>query len=147
MFVCAVVPQPGRSHAAALGTPRPVTIPPERLDHDAEGRMVVGWAAAREFYYADCPEDVARAAWRRLVPFALTVWAQSCPLADWPDVASTVLYGAADRSLDGAYVRRSAQQLGVEAVALPTGHSPMLVAPDRLAAELDAAISGRSRSR
>jgi pimeloyl-ACP methyl ester carboxylesterase len=142
VFVCAVVPLPGRRHIECLGDPpSAITLPPNRLDFDAHGRMIVPWATAREFYYHDCDEIVARVAWMRLCPFAQTIWGDVSPIDVWPDTPSSYVMGKFDRSLSPDYSRRiSHDVLDVEPLELKSGHSPMLSCPGDLAAALDSLV-------
>jgi pimeloyl-ACP methyl ester carboxylesterase len=139
VFVCAVVPLPGRRHVECLGERRDaITLPRHRIDFDGQGRMIVPWETARDYYYHDCEEHVARAAWSRLCPFAQNVWKEISPIDAWPETPSSYLMGNLDRSLSTEYSRRvSSEMLGESALELSCGHSPMLSCPDELAAALD----------
>src|SRR2546430_11588251 len=57
-----------------------------------------------------------------------------CPLAAWPDVASTAIYGRDDLAIAGGWVERTARErLHGKAYELPGGHSPFLARPHDLA--------------
>jgi ubiquinone/menaquinone biosynthesis C-methylase UbiE len=59
-------------------------------------------------------------------------------LESWPDVPSSYIVCADDRTATPAWARRAARErLGVETVEIPGGHCPMLSRPTRLAALLD----------
>jgi pimeloyl-ACP methyl ester carboxylesterase len=139
VFLCAVVPLPGRRHGDCLGEPpTAITLPSDRLEFDSRGSMVVPWPTAREFYYHDCDSATARAAWGRLRPCAQQVWRDRSPLESWPATPSAYVMGKYDRALSPDYSRRAAQELlDVEPIELNSGHSPMLSHPEELALTLD----------
>ena len=53
---------------------------------------------ARAGFYHDCSEEVARHAWERLRPTALTVFTEQCPIDRWPDVPSTYILLTEDQA-------------------------------------------------
>ncbi|MGH9039063.1 MAG: alpha/beta fold hydrolase, partial [Acidimicrobiia bacterium] len=72
------------------------------------------------------------------------VWTTSrepCPLERWPDVPGSYILCTDDRPIPPAWSRRIArEQLGVEAIELPGGHSPMLSRPRHLAEVLSGLV-------
>jgi hypothetical protein len=98
VFLCANVPVPGISYSDYLVEhPDAVIIPP--LTFDELGRLTVPWEAARELFYGDCDEALAREAYEHLVPSAaLIANSETCPLEAWPDVAPSYIpvYGGSD---------------------------------------------------
>jgi pimeloyl-ACP methyl ester carboxylesterase len=144
VFLCAVVPLPARPHRDCLGDPpTAITLRRDRLEFDAAGSMIVPWPTAREFYYQDCDEAVARAAWDRMRPSAQSIWKEVSPIDTWPFTQSAYILGKFDRSLSPDYSRRASRDLlGVDAIELDSGHVPMLSCPDELAAALDTVVSG-----
>jgi pimeloyl-ACP methyl ester carboxylesterase len=59
---------------------------------------------------------------------------ETFPLAALPDVPSSYIVCADDRTISPAWSRRTARErLGVEAVELPGGHCPYLSRPAHLA--------------
>jgi pimeloyl-ACP methyl ester carboxylesterase len=153
VFVGAMVPVPGRSYTEVLadepdallidGVDDAVAGDASALqeladdpDPDAEGG--VSWAFAREHFYADLDEVVARRAWKRLRPQGFTMFVEACPLERWPDIASTYVVMTGDRSVNPAWSRRIARgRLGAMLVELPGGHSPFYGRPDELVDVLD----------
>lgn len=138
VFLCANLPVPGVSYETYLANnPDAMTIPP--LSFDDRGRVRFAWEVAREFFYTDCDESVARAAYDKLVPSAaLLANREPCPLKAWPEVPATYILCQEDRIIGPAWSRRaSVAQLGVEAIELPGGHSPFLSRPGPLATLLD----------
>jgi hypothetical protein len=74
-------------------------------------------------------------------------FAEPCPFARWPAVATTVLAGRDDRFFPFAFQRRVARErLGIEAQPVPGGHLNALSRPDAVAGALLAA-AGRVRTR
>jgi pimeloyl-ACP methyl ester carboxylesterase len=140
VFLAAMVPVPGRSDVEYLATePGAVTFAAEPRPGDELREGSVSWLAAREGFYQDCPEPVARRAWERLRPQALTVFEERCPIDAWPDVPSTYVLMTEDRAVSPDWSRRVAKErLGADLVELPGGHSPFYSRPEELAGVLAA---------
>lgn len=149
VFLGAMVPMPGTTFAEYLATQDAIAFSMDAeegrpLDLDqvpettAPGGAVIPWAAARGGFYQDLPEDLARRAWERLRPQAMTVFSEPCPIDAWPDVPSTYILMTEDRAVNPAWSRRVAtERLGAEVVELPGGHSPFYGRPAELAEVLD----------
>jgi pimeloyl-ACP methyl ester carboxylesterase len=140
VYLCAGVPIPGLSAAEQLVL-EPDTRAPGwdvGLESDGQGRIRwTGEADARRMLYEDCEQHVARAAFERLRPQALTPYAQPCPLDTLPPTPSTYIVCRDDRYLNPDHGRRVARErLKAELVELPGSHSPMLSRPNELAAVL-----------
>jgi hypothetical protein len=134
VFLCANVPVPGRSYEEYLAEhPDAVIIPP--LKFDEQGRLKVSWDVARELFYGDCDEALAREAYEHLVPSAaLVANRERCPLDAWPEVPSSYILCKEDRIIGPSWSRRaSIERLGGPAIELPGSHSPFLAQPERLA--------------
>jgi pimeloyl-ACP methyl ester carboxylesterase len=140
VFLGAVVPTPGMSFLDYLATPegsQAVTMPmgpdqePDELDRGA-----CSYATARQYYYPDVSEDLARWAWERLRSNALTVFVEPCPLESWPDVPTTSLVLTGDAAVSPDWQRLVARRRGFDVVELPGGHSPFLSRPTELAEAL-----------
>lgn len=100
----------------------------------AEGDAVLAWDFVRSAFYQDLPEDIARAAWQRLRPQGMAVFAEPCPIDAWPRVPSTYILMTEDQSVNPAWSRRIARgRLGAELIELPGGHSPFYGHPHELA--------------
>jgi pimeloyl-ACP methyl ester carboxylesterase len=137
VFLCALVPEPGRSLQETVraepGWSTREWGSARQIVHD-DGS--VSWApeAAMAAFYHDCPDDLARWAAGRLRRQVWTTIREPCPLERWPDVPSTYILCTGDRPIAPEWSRQMARQrLGVEAVELPGGHSPMLSRPRHLA--------------
>ena len=146
IFLCANVPVPGVSYEDYLVRyPDAVIMPP--MTFDEQGRLTVPWAAAREIFYGDCEELLAREAWEHLVPSAaLIANKEQCPLQVWPDVPTRYILCADDRVIGPDWSRRvSVERLGGPAIELPGSHSPFLSRPELLANVLDDLAKGGKR--
>ena len=137
VFVCAVLPEPGRSFAEQIERD-PAMLSAGRTrgtEVDEHGRRRwVDLDAAREVMYADCADDAVRSAFEQLRPQAAAPYLEPCPLTAFPDVARTYVLGAEDRLVNPDWSRGAAvERLGVEPVELPGSHSPFLARPGALA--------------
>ncbi|MGH8973442.1 MAG: alpha/beta hydrolase [Acidimicrobiia bacterium] len=144
VFLCALVPEPGRSlddtvrtyHSAV--TEEWVNMP--RIAH-ADGSASWEPEVAVAAMYHDCPPDVARWAASRLRRQVWTTSREPCPLERWPDVPSSYILCTEDKAFVPDWSRRVARErLGVEAIELPGGHSPMLSRPAQLAEVLSGLV-------
>jgi pimeloyl-ACP methyl ester carboxylesterase len=145
VFLCANVPMPGMTYVDYLAEhPDAIIFPNERLEYDDEGRRLVPWPLARELFYSDCDQALAREAHARLVPIATTGFTERCPIDVWPDVPSTYILCVDDRVVGPRWGREvSRARLGGPAIELPGGHSPFLSRPEQLAETLDRVAASR----
>lgn len=140
IYLCGMIPAPGLSLADQFqNQPELASADWNSGLHapDAEGRMA--WAdfeLARRLFYADCPDDVAAAAFRRLRLQSFLPFTAPFPRPELPSVASTYVVCAEDRMLNPDWSRRAAADIGAEIVELPGGHSPLLSRPAGVAAIL-----------
>ena len=133
VFLAAMVPAPGRVYAEYLAeNPDAIT-----LDFNVEGTpgpIGMSWEAARNGFYHDCDEQLARRAFERLRPTALTVFSERCPLATWPDTASTYILMRDDRAVGPAWSRRVAlDRIDADLIEMDGSHSPFFTRPVELA--------------
>jgi len=99
---------------------------------DSDGRSVWTPDAALAVMYPRLPPDIGRTLAQRLRPGAETVG--EFPLAEHPDVPTTLIYATDDEFFTADWERFVAHDvLGVEPIAIPTGHFPMVEDPDLLA--------------
>lgn len=138
VYLCANVPVPGRAYSDYMAeNPDATIVPWERLERDESGRNVVPWDLAREVFYPDCDEPLAREAFAHLVPVATTAFTEPCPLEKWPVVRSTYILCTEDKVNGPEWAREvSVARLGGPALELPGSHSPFLSRPEHLAAVL-----------
>lgn len=79
VLLSATVSQPGQCYAEYLRTDEgrnavlmPITV--AQPGEDTRGECT--WPVARDYFYSDCDEGIARAAWERLTPRATTVFTE-----------------------------------------------------------------------
>ncbi len=136
VFLCALVPSPGHSLVEQLQESG-VLLPEYAggLDEDENGSARwIDTDLARQILYADCDEDAAGAAIKRLRPQARTPYAVPCQLDELPDVARTYVVCGEDRLVNPDWSRRVATgRLAAELVELRGGHSPFLSRPREVA--------------
>jgi pimeloyl-ACP methyl ester carboxylesterase len=133
VFLGAMVPVPGMRYEDYLGTePGAVTFDPTPRPGDELGATGLSWLAAREGFYQDCPEDLARAAWERLRTQTQTVFTEDCPIDEWPDVPSTYILMTEDQAVGPAWSRRAAARIGADLIELGGDHSPFYSRPEEL---------------
>jgi pimeloyl-ACP methyl ester carboxylesterase len=137
VFLCAVVPEPGRSMDETMRVNRArVTDEWVNMSRVVHPDGSVSWEpeAAVAAFYHDCPPDRAKWAASRLRRQVWTTTREPCPLEQWPEVPSSYILCTEDKAFVPDWSRQVARErLGVEAVELPGGHSPMLSRPAELA--------------
>jgi pimeloyl-ACP methyl ester carboxylesterase len=143
VFLCAVIPEFGRSLADQLAA-EPEIYDPVLRSHP--GRVIGpegtvrfrDEAAARDVFFNDCaPEDV-RWAFARLRPQAPAPRREPCPLTAWAPGEKAYILCREDRAVSPAGSRRAdRERLGVEPIELDGSHSPFVSRPSVLAEVLD----------
>ncbi|MFN2518188.1 MAG: alpha/beta fold hydrolase [Jatrophihabitantaceae bacterium] len=139
VYLCALVPSPGRSFVDQLSDEDDDMLDQRYLaglsQPDAERRRAwVDEVLAREVLFADCDAQTSRAAFERLRPQSPAPYARACALDELPPAASTYIVCSADRLVNPAWSRRAARQrLDADLVELPGSHSPFLSRPAELA--------------
>jgi len=134
-YLAAFVPLAGQSMADQFAaSPEPILIFPSRPEADEQGRSHwIGEAATTAAMYADLTPEDAHRAFARLRPQAPTTQREPHPRG-LPDVPAVSLVCSDDRAVNPVWSRRVARErLGVEPIELPTGHFPMITAPELLA--------------
>jgi pimeloyl-ACP methyl ester carboxylesterase len=133
VFLGAMVPVPGRVYGEYL-IEEPDAVTFDISGGGEESPSGIPWEAARDGFYNDCTETVARHAWERLRPMAITVFTEQCPIDEWPDVPSTYIVMTDDRAVGPDWSRRVARErLHADLIELPGSHSPFLSRPADLA--------------
>ena len=142
VYLCSLIPIPGRSFVEQLASEPDMLLPEYQAglsEPDAEGRRRwVDEAIARQVFYADCDEGDAHAAFERLRPQSHRPYVEPWPLDAFPSTPRTYIVCREDRIANPDWGRRVAhERLGGELVELPGGHSPFLSRPAELAGVLD----------
>ncbi|MFI5225894.1 MAG: alpha/beta fold hydrolase [Candidatus Limnocylindrales bacterium] len=103
-----------------------------------DGVWSVGPDTATEIFWHDAPPDVTTWAVARLRPQSYRFMNEPSPLAVWPVVPSAYVACRDDHATNPEWQRGAAtERLGVTAVELDGGHSPMLSRPAELSDVLD----------
>lgn len=143
VYLCALLPDIGRSLADQLGTETDM-LNPIWLDglSEPDDQLRTAWVdrgIARTLICADCDDATAEAALDRLRPQAAYPNLAPFALAAFPDVACTYVVCNEDQFVGPDWSRRVARErLGAQIVELPGGHSPLLSRP---AAVVDVLLS------
>jgi pimeloyl-ACP methyl ester carboxylesterase len=141
VFVAAFLARPGVS-ATEQRQSEPIdpTTPPstQQWTDLGDGVWSVGPDTATELFWHDATPAVAAWAVARLRPQSYRVMTEVSPMVAWPDVPSAYIACREDRAMNPAWQRIAARErLGVEAVEIDGGHTPMLTRPTELAEVLD----------
>lgn len=133
VFVAGLLPVPATPFVDHLAeNPDAITFPAPAPG--GTGPMGLTWESARDGFYHDCPETVARRAFADLRRQSFTVFVEPCPIDTWPDVPSAYILLRQDRAVGGYWARRNAvDRIGAKLVELDGGHSPFFSRPTRLA--------------
>lgn len=140
VYLCGVLRDPGRSLAESYEDGTDADMTPEPLVGFAYGDDgTTAWVdevAATRFLCQDSEPAVAAWAFRRLQR-QYSLRTERSPIDRWPDVESTYILCTEDRLVSPEWARRAAQaKLGVRALELPGGHSPLPSRPVKLAEAL-----------
>lgn len=136
VYLAAFLLPSGRTVLEAAGSV-PATIPYLEVDEPA-GLIRVRTTAAAEVFYADCSLWDATRAIARLVPEALAPRRTQASLSDaFGSVRRAYVETLDDRAMPIGLQRSMQADLPCdEVMSLPSGHSPFLSMPDRLAETL-----------
>ena len=138
VYLCALVPEPGRSFSEQLGAEtEPVLLFSGGRMVDDQGRSYWGDREATiELMYADLDQDDANWAFGSLRTQAQKSQGEASPEPP-PGLRVASIVGSQDRVVSPDWSRRVARdRLGVEPIEIPTGHFPMITHPELLAGEL-----------
>jgi len=142
VFLCALIPRPGRSLGEVMGSePETITEEFSKVPRHVGEHGSVTWDpdVAARFFYQACDPETMRWASGRLRAQMWTTTREPCPLVRWPDSELVSIVCADDECVRPEWSRRIARDvLGVEPVELPGGHFPMLALPVELAHVLTA---------
>lgn len=136
VFLCPLLPRPGTS-MSELRSSEPVEsyeLETAEFTDIGDGVWAIGPNSATELFYHDAPAEWAAWAVERLRPQSFQLMSEPLPIDEWPAVDSAVILCRDDHAVNPAWQRKVARdQLGVEAIEMPGGHSPFLVRPAELA--------------
>jgi pimeloyl-ACP methyl ester carboxylesterase len=140
VFLAATLPQLGMSFLDQLRA-GPAMFCPDWAGKDP-GRDD---AAALHFLFHDCSPEVARWAMTTRIRLPLQkVATEIYPLDRWPEVASSYIVCAQDRTLSPQWSRWVARErLGVKPIEISAGHCPYLSRPVELAGALSTVAQTR----
>lgn len=149
VFLCAMVPVPGRAYMDVLAEEPDAIKTLDMAETVANAEVgaamqedvhaVMPFDRAVAMFYGDLPEDQARRAWERLRAQGMTAFIEPCPIDTWPAVPSTYILTTDDGSVSNEWSRRVAKgRLGADLIELPGSHSPFYSRPAELAKVLDA---------
>jgi pimeloyl-ACP methyl ester carboxylesterase len=129
VFLAALVPKVGTSIIEQY------RADPEMLNPEWIGKNPMNDDVARRFLFHDCSTDVTDwALTTRELMYAREAMTELCPLEIWPNVNSSYVVCAEDRTISPSWSRRTArEQLGVEPLEMPGGHCPFVSRPAALA--------------
>ena len=96
---------------------------------EADGRLAVDPASAREALFDGCDDEVAERAVALLRPEPASIFTDAPTSAGWHEADSTYVSGDDDHTLPPALVPRFAARC-TRSTAWPTSHSPYLSRPD-----------------
>jgi hypothetical protein len=135
VFLCALLPRPGRSQDDVLrDEPDAVVIGDAGPYTDAEGATRWEPTAAARVFFSGCDPDTAAWAATQLRGQRWTITQEVTPISVWPDVPSTSIVTTGDLVIDPSWSRRIAPEvLGVVPIELDADHSPFLSTPAALA--------------
>jgi pimeloyl-ACP methyl ester carboxylesterase len=138
VFLCALLPAPGKAFRAQFETEPDILTPAIRAGVRRDAESGLSWwddeQAATAVLYQRCSREDAQAAFARLRRQATTPHAEPCPLDALPDVERTYILAREDNAVTPDWSRRAARQrLGVTAVEIDGDHSPFLARPAELA--------------
>lgn len=138
VYLCALVPEIGRSLADQIGSEADMLNPVYLTglsEPDDQFRYVwVDLDVARAMFFSDCDEPTVEAAANRLRPQGMQVTVAPFSLAEFPAVSCTYVICSEDQIVGTDWSRRIARdRLGADVIELPGGHSPFLSRPKALA--------------
>jgi pimeloyl-ACP methyl ester carboxylesterase len=136
VFLAAMIPPLGGSVGAFLAE-RSDLSPKDMLADMAEvgsgGAHIMPLDRAIHWFFHDCDLSIAARAATRLRPQSSTPLAAPYPLDRWPEVPATYIQCQEDRALPAGWSSVAKEQLGIEPIVIPGGHSPFYTNPTRLA--------------
>jgi pimeloyl-ACP methyl ester carboxylesterase len=136
VFVCGMIPVPGRS-VVDLGFDFRASDPADWQLDNGDGSFSIRPEAVGSYLLQDADPAIVAETASRVRPQFLTPFAERCPLRSLPEVPYRYLLCREDRIVSPDWSRQAApERLGVAPIELPGSHSPMGSRPAELAAAL-----------
>ena len=133
VFLCAAIPVPGES-VAERGVEWRAIDPAEWQIDNGDGSFSISPEGFRRHVAPDADAAVIEQTIPLLRPQSLAPFLEPCPIDTMPDVPMRSIVCREDRIVAPEYSRRVARdRLGIDALELPGGHSPMASRPESLA--------------
>jgi hypothetical protein len=138
IYLSAILPVPGLSFDAQHADLSTGFKPSEGAVSHPDGSVSWPERGAVEIFFHDCDPEIAHTAARRLRAQQWRITNEVTPLRRWPDVPAAYILCTDDRIVSPRYSRLAArEQLAVDPVEIPGGHSPFLSRPRELATLLE----------
>ena len=141
VYVCSFALDEGESLLGFVGG-----VPPSCWS--IEGPLVSAGTAAEPpeaLLFADVEADTAADAGARLRPQSMRAFEEPLTRVAWREHPSTYVVAERDAAVPVAAQEAMAARAGADLVRLDTSHSPFLSQPERLAAEIEAAVAPSGR--
>ncbi len=143
IFLCALLPEPGRSLDDQAAENPAMICPGVGAGQQAHPDGSTSWdaASAASTLYPDCPPAIAQWASGQLRRQNWKPAQEVSPLPDWPATEARYILCADDAVISADWARQAApDRLGTIATELQGGHSPFLSRPAELADVLHAQL-------
>jgi pimeloyl-ACP methyl ester carboxylesterase len=141
VFVCAMLPRPGRALDDVMRDEPDMVLPGPAggAYTTADGSTRWHEHAAAAYFFADCAPDLAAWAAPQLRGQAWKIATELTPLRAWPDVPCSAVIGSHDLVINPDWSRRvTPRVLGITPTEIDCGHSPFLSCPVLLAEAITA---------
>jgi pimeloyl-ACP methyl ester carboxylesterase len=136
VFLCAMLPRPGRAHDDVMRDEPDMVLPGPVGGAYPAADGSIHWhpEAAAAYFFADCTREAAAWAAPQLRGQFWRIVTELTPLLAWPAVPCSAVIGARDLVISPEWSRRvTPGVLGISPVEIDCGHSPFLSAPVLLA--------------
>lgn len=141
VFLCAMLPRPGRAHDDVMRDEPDMVLPGPAGGAYAAADGSSHWHsdAAAAYFFADCRPEVSAWAAARLRGQFWKITRELTPLRSWPAVPCSAVIGARDLVINPAWSKRvTPGVLGISPIEIDCGHSPFFSAPALLADAISA---------
>jgi pimeloyl-ACP methyl ester carboxylesterase len=134
VYLAALIPKPGASIREQLAAEPDMLNAGWLAEFRAGNDPSTNDEVAIKFLFHDCPAEAMKLGLQtRMKMYAEGAMTETFPLATLPEVPSSYIVCADDRTITPEWSRRTARErLGVNAIELPGGHCPYLSRPLQL---------------